>query len=317
MKSLVNERTETLTTRKSKAMPQQAIQLTLAHSPDSDDAFMFYALATRKIATEPLKFVHTLEDIQSLNTKAEKGVYDITAISFHAYPYVANQYILLPSGASFGDRYGPMIVARGMMNPSDLKGKRVAIPGKMTTAYLTLMLYQPEIEPVVTPFDRVLEVVAKGEVDAGVVIHEGQLTYGTEGLSKVIDLGEWWHQETGLPLPLGGNVIRRSLGEALVRQVSRTLRASILYSLEHREEALTYAMQFARGLDHFTADKFVSMYVNDWTVNYGSKGRQAVQLLLDRGFERGILPHQVKAEFVDDGETAAGDETGRSALPDS
>ncbi|MGH9400476.1 MAG: menaquinone biosynthesis family protein [Terriglobia bacterium] len=291
-------------TRKAESVPQQTIELTLAHSPDSDDAFMFYALATHKIATGPLKFTHTLEDIQSLNTKAEKGVFDVTAISFHAYPYVAERYILLPSGASFGDRYGPMIVARGSMNASDLKGKRVAVPGKMTTAYLTLMLYQPEIEPVVTPFDRILGAVAKGEVDAGVVIHEGQLTYGAEGLSKVIDLGEWWHQETSLPLPLGGNVIRRSLGGALMRQVSKTLRASILYSLEHREEALAYAIQFARGLDHFTADKFVSMYVNNWTVDYGAEGRRAVQLLLDRGFERGLLPRPVQAEFVDDGETA-------------
>lgn len=307
MNSTINDPSEQIAALKGETSPPRTIELTLAHSPDSDDAFMFYALATRKISTEPFKFVHTLEDIQSLNVKAEKGVFDITAISFHAYPYVADKYILLPSGASFGDRYGPMIVARGAMNPADLKGKRIAIPGKMTTAYLTLMLYQPEIEPVVTPFDRILGAVAKGEVDAGVIIHEGQLTYGDEGLSKVVDLGEWWHQETGLPLPLGGNVIRRSLGEPLVRQISQTLRASIRYSLEHREEALTYAMQFARGLDHFTADKFVSMYVNDWTLNYGSKGRQAVQLLLDRGFERGILPHHVNAEFVDDGEAPVGD----------
>lgn len=307
MNGTINDPSEQLAALKGEVSPPRTVELTLAHSPDSDDAFMFYALATRKISTEPFKFIHTLEDIQSLNVKAEKGVFDITAISFHAYPYVADKYILLPSGASFGDRYGPMIVARGAMNPGDLKGKRVAIPGKMTTAYLTLMLYQPEIEPVVMPFDRILAAVAKGEVDAGVIIHEGQLTYGDEGLSKVVDLGEWWHQETGLPLPLGGNVIRRSLGEALVRQISKTLRASICYSLEHREEALVYAMQFARGLDHFTADKFVSMYVNDWTLNYGSKGRQAVQLLLDRGFERGILPHHVKAEFVDDGELPSGD----------
>ena len=292
-------------TRKAESILQQTIELTLAHSPDSDDAFMFYALATKKIPTEPLKFTHTLEDIQSLNAKAQRGVFDVTAISFHAYTYVAEQYILLPSGASFGDRYGPMIVARGSLSASELKKKRVAVPGKMTTAYLTLMLYEPEVEPVVVPFDRIMSAVAKGDVDAGVVIHEGQLTYGLEGLSRVIDLGEWWHQQTGLPLPLGGNVIRRSLGSEIIRRVAKTLRASILYSLEHREEALAYAMQFARGLDHFTADKFVSMYVNDWTVNYGADGRRAVQVLLDRGFEQGILPHQVQAEFVgEDGEPA-------------
>ncbi len=275
------------------------VDLTLAHSPDSDDAFMFYALATRKIPTEPLKFQHTLEDIQSLNSKAQKGVFDVSAISFHAYAYIADQYILLPSGASFGDRYGPIVVAKGTLSASDLKKKRVAVPGKMTTAFLTLMLYEPDVEPLVVPFDRILSVVAKGEADAGVVIHEGQLTYGLEGLSKVIDLGEWWHRETGLPLPLGGNVIKRSLGSAVTRQVAQVMRASILYSLEHREEALAYAMQFARGLDHFTADKFVSMYVNDWTVDYGENGRRAVQSLLDRGFERGLLPERVKAEFVE------------------
>lgn len=299
MDSIINEPVEPRVAPGSDSA-RSLVDLTLAHSPDSDDAFMFYALATRKIPSEPLKFTHTLEDIQSLNAKAEKGVFDITAISFHAYPYVADKYILLPSGASFGDGYGPLIVSRGAMSARDLKGKRVAVPGMRTTAYLALRLYQPDVVPVVTPFDRILDVVAKGEADAGVVIHEGQLTYGAEGLSKVIDLGEWWRQETGLPLPLGGNVIRRSLGKALMRQVSRTLRASILYSLDHREEALTYAMQFARGLDHFTADKFVSMYVNDWTVNYGDKGRRAVQRLLDRGFEGGILPRRVIAEFVDD-----------------
>lgn len=287
-------------TQKQEGVPRQLIELTLAHSPDSDDAFMFYALATRKIPTEPLKFTHTLEDIQGLNAKAQRGVFDITAISFHAYPYVAEQYILLPSGASFGDRYGPMIVAKGSLAAADLKGKRVAVPGKMTTAYLTLMLYQPEVETVVVPFDGIMSAVAKGDADAGVVIHEGQLTYGLEGFTKVLDLGEWWYEQTGLPLPLGGNVIRRSLGSEVIRSASKSLRASILYSLDHREEALTYAMQFARGLDSYTADKFVSMYVNDWTVDYGADGRRAVQLLLDKGFERGVLPQQVKAEFVED-----------------
>ncbi|MGH9449895.1 MAG: menaquinone biosynthesis family protein [Terriglobia bacterium] len=280
-------------------------EITLAHSPDSDDAFMFYALATRKIPTDSIRFAHTLEDIQSLNVKAQEGAFDVTAVSFHAYPYIADKYVLLPSGASFGDRYGPMIVARGSLAASDLKKKRVAVPGKMTTAYLVLMLFEPEIEPVVVPFDQILTVVARGEADAGVVIHEGQLTYGIEGLSKVVDLGEWWHQQTGLPLPLGGNVIRRSLGADVTRRVSRMLRASIRYGLDHREEALAYAMQFARGLDHFTTDKFVSMYVNSWTVDYGGEGRRAVQLLLDRGFERGVLPGHVRAEFVEDAEDGA------------
>ncbi len=280
------------------------MELSLAHSPDSDDAFMFYGLATRKIPTENLRFTHTLEDIQSLNQKARETIYDITAVSFHAYAYIADRYILLPSGASFGDRYGPMIVARGSLSAADLKNRRVAIPGKMTTAYLALQLFEREIDPVVVPFDKILDVVARGEADAGVVIHEGQLTYGQQGLGKVIDLGEWWYQQTGLPLPLGGNVIRRSLGPEITRRVSRVLRSSIRYSLEHREEALEYAMQFARGLDAYTADKFVSMYVNDWTLDYGEQGRRAVQTLLDRGFEQGLLPQPVVADFVDEEEAA-------------
>ncbi|MGH9355049.1 MAG: menaquinone biosynthesis family protein [Terriglobia bacterium] len=278
--------------------------LSLAHSPDSDDAFMFYGLATRKIPTENLRFTHELEDIQTLNQKAREAVYDITAISFHAFAYVVDHYILLPTGASFGDRYGPMVVARGSLNAAELKGRRVAVPGTMTTAYLALMLFERDVEPVVVPFDKILDVVARGEADAGVVIHEGQLTYGQLGLSKVIDLGEWWHQQTGLPLPLGGNVIRRSLGPEVTRRVSRVLRASIRYSLEHREEALEYAMQFSRGLDAHTADKFVSMYVNDITLDYGEQGRRAVQLLLDRGFEHGLLPQSVVADFVDEEEAA-------------
>lgn len=280
-------------------------EISLAHSPDSDDAFMFYALATRKIPTDSLRFTHTLEDIQSLNVKAQEGRFDVTAISFHAYPYVAARYALLPTGASFGERYGPIVVSRGALAPGDLKGKRVAVPGKMTTAYLALKLFEPGIEPMVVPFDRILDAVAKGDAEAGVVIHEGQLTYGLHGLGKVVDLGEWWFQQTGLPLPLGGNVIRRSLGPDLMRRVSQVLRASIRYSLEHREEAISYAMQFARGLDHVTADKFVSMYVNERTLEYGEEGRRAVQLLLDRAFEAGLLPESVQAEFVDDGESVS------------
>lgn len=274
------------------------IDLTLAHSPDSDDAFMFYGLATKKIATGNLKFTHQLEDIQSLNQKACDAVYDITAISFASYASVADHYILLPSGASFGDRYGPIVVAKTSAVAGDLKRRRVAVPGKMTTAYLTLLLFEPEVEPVVVPFDQILDSVAKGQTEAGVVIHEGQLTYSLHGLRKVVDLGEWWHQQTGLPLPLGGNVIRRSLEPDVIRRAARVLRASIRYSLEHREEALAYAMHFARGLDHFTADRFVSMYVNNWTLGYGETGRRAVQTLLDRGFESGLLSKQVQAEFA-------------------
>ncbi len=277
----------------------RAIELKLAHSPDSDDAFMFYALATRKIGRRDLLFTHMLEDIESLNQKALTGIYDITAISFHAYPYVSDKYVLLPSGASFGDRYGPIVVSRGRLGSGSLKGKRVAVPGKMTTAYLALRLYEPDIEPVVTSFDQILHDVAAGEVDAGVLIHEGQLTYADSGLRKVVDLGEWWYQETKLPLPLGGNAIRRALDSHTKHVVAELLKESIQYALDHREEALTYAQQFSRGLDASTADRFVSMYVNDWTLDYAQGGRLAVQELLDRGYEKGFLPKPVKAEYVE------------------
>jgi 1,4-dihydroxy-6-naphthoate synthase len=277
-----------VTQRISKAGPH-FLELKLAHSPDSDDAFMFYALATRKIPTGNLQFTHVLEDIQTLNEQALVEVYDITAISFHAYAYLSDRYLLLPCGASFGERYGPLVVARSA----------VAVPGRMTTAFLVLQLYEREITPIFAPFDQVMSRVTTGEADAALVIHEGQLTYAQEGLSKVVDLGEWWHQETGLPLPLGGNAIRRTLGPEIHQRVPELMRASIQYGLNHREEALLYAMQFARGLDTPTADQFVSMYVNDWTLDYGERGRRAVQSLLDRGFEKGILPRQVTAEFVE------------------
>jgi 1,4-dihydroxy-6-naphthoate synthase len=275
------------------------LELKLAHSPDSDDAFMFYALATRKISTGNLQFTHVLEDIQTLNEKALDAVYDITALSFHAYAYLADGYTLLPCGASFGERYGPLIVSRSPLGPTALKGRRIAVPGKTTTAWLALQLYQPETIPLFTSFDKVTSLVASGEADAGLIIHEGQLTYAQQGLSKVVDLGEWWHQETGLPLPLGGNAIRRSLGGEIHQQVAKLMRDSIQYGLDHREEALAYALQFSRGLDAPTADQFVSMYVNDWTLDYGERGRRAVQTLLDRGFEKGILPSKVTAEFVE------------------
>jgi len=274
-------------------------ELKLAHSPDPDDAFMFYALARNKIPTDNLTFAHYMEDIEALNQKALEGVYDITAISFHAYAYVAERYVLLPCGASFGDRYGPLVVAREPLGRRGLKGKRVAVPGKLTTAYLLLQLYEPEVQPVFTRFDLVAASIARGEAEAGVLIHEGQLTFGRQGLTKIVDLGEWWYEETQLPLPLGGNGICRSLGSQTAHYVAELLRESIRFSMAHREEALVYARQLGRGLDTVTADRFVSMYVNEWTLDYGQRGRQAVQMLLDQGFEKGLLSHRVKAEFVE------------------
>jgi 5,8-dihydroxy-2-naphthoate synthase len=274
------------------------LDLRLAHSPDSDDAFMFYALATKKIPTGNISFAHVLEDIETLNQKAREEVYDITAVSFHAYAELADRYILMSSGASFGDGYGPIILTRASLQGENLKGKRIAIPGKKTTAYLALCLYESDFEPVETRFDEILDAVIKGDADAGVVIHEGQLTYGSYGLAKMVDLGIWWKNETGLPLPLGGNVIRRALDPEIIRRADELLHASIAYGLEHRHEALEYALHFARGLEPATAEHFVSMYVNEWTLDYGEKGRLAVQTLLDRGFQTGIIPQAVKAEFV-------------------
>ncbi len=288
-----------LSTKMAVDLEVRKVELKLAHSPDSDDAFMFYGLATRKLPPSHISFHHVLEDIETLNQKALQGVYDITAASFHAYPYLADQYILLPSGASFGDRYGPIVVARAEKVPKGLRGKRIAVPGKMTTAYLALRLYESDFEPVFTPFDKIFDVVRQGGAEAGVVIHEGQLTYTEWGLKKIVDLGEWWHTQTRLPLPLGGNLIRRSLGAETLRAAAKLLKESIQYALDHREEALNYAMQFGRGLDNRTADRFVAMYVNDWTLDYGLRGRQAVQMLLDRGFEKGFLPRKVCAEFVE------------------
>jgi len=278
--------------------PPELVQLRLAHSPDSDDAFMFYALATKKIPTGNLAFMHVLDDIETLNQKALEEVYDITAVSFHAYAELADRYILMSSGASFGDGYGPIVVTRSSLQGEELKGKRVAIPGKKTTAYLALCLYEPDIETVEVRFDEILDTVIKGDADAGVVIHEGQLTYGSYGLAKMADLGVWWRNETGLPLPLGGNVIRRALDPETIRRADELLHASIAYGLDHREEALEYALHFARGLEPATAEHFVSMYVNQWTLDYGEQGRRAVQTLLDRGFQAGIIPQAVKAEFV-------------------
>ena len=274
-------------------------QITVAHSPDSDDAFMFYALATNKIKTGDLKFNHVLSDIETLNKKALKGEYEVTAVSFHAYAYLSEKYALLSSGASMGDRYGPLVVSESPMKPQELKGKVVAVPGEMTTAFLILRIFEPDFIPLVVPFDKIFETVMRRKAEAGLIIHEGQLTFPSLGLHKVIDLGEWWYKETQLPLPLGGNVIRKDLGADLIAKVSKILRQSIEYALEHRDEALNYAMQFARDMEHELADKFVGMYVNDRTLNYGTAERKAVQLLLNLGHERNIICQPIQVEFAD------------------
>jgi 1,4-dihydroxy-6-naphthoate synthase len=274
----------------------------LAHSPDSDDAFMFYALAEGRIPTGDRTYVHELADIETLNQRAMRGELDVTAVSFHAYAHLADRYLLLPHGASVGDRYGPRLVARAPASGDPQRaacGRRIAVPGKLTTAFLALRLYQPDFEPVQTPFDQIEDAVLAGSVDAGLLIHEGQLTYQGRGLHLWVDLGEWWFGETGLPLPLGGNVIRRALGPELIRAVSRDLRASIAFGLEHREDALRYAMRFARGLDPATTDQFVGMYVNQFTLDYGARGRRAVQTLLERGARAGLVPG-ASVSFVDD-----------------
>ena len=270
----------------------------VGHSPDSDDAFMFYALAKDKLNTGNLRFVHELSDIESLNRRARKGELEVSAISIHAYAYLADRYALLSSGSSMGDRYGPRLVARSAMVREDLKGKTVAVPGEWTTAFLALKLYEPEAEHVVVPFDEIMSFVARGEADVGLIIHEGQLTHEGEGFTLIEDLGEWWYAETGLPLPLGGNVVRRDLGEETVREVAHLIRASIRYALDHREEALAYALDYARDLPPELADRFVSMYVNEWTLDYGETGRKAVQTLLSRGYEAGVIPDKVEVEFV-------------------
>ena len=274
----------------------------VAHSPDSDDAFMFYALAADKLDTGDLRYVHELSDIESLNQRARRAELEVTAVSIHAYAYIWREYALLGSGSSMGDGYGPRLVS-GRPRPADpraaLRGLRVAVPGLLTTAYLALKLYQPEFVEVVVPFDQIEDAVHRGEVDVGLLIHEGQLTYADAGLHLWDDLGAWWLQDTDLPLPLGGNVVRRDLGEPTIRQIARDLRASIVYALEHREPALAHAKQFNRGIGDERTDTFVGMYVNRWTVDYGVRGRQAVQKLLDRGHEAGVLPERVAVDFVD------------------
>jgi 1,4-dihydroxy-6-naphthoate synthase len=273
----------------------------VAHSPDSDDAFMFYALAEDKIDTGDLRYVHELSDIESLNQRARQAELEVTAVSIHAYAYLWRDYALLGSGSSMGDGYGPRLVAT-RPRPSDpraaLRGLRVGVPGKLTTAYLALQLYQPDVEAVMIPFDQIEDAVHRGDVDVGLLIHEGQLTYADTGLHLWADLGAWWLEDTGLPLPLGGNAVRRNLGRAVIDQIARDLRASIVYALEHRAPALAHAKQFNRGIGDERTDTFVGMYVNDWTVDYGPRGREAVQTLLDRGHAAGIIPERVAVEFV-------------------
>ena len=273
--------------------------ITVAHSPDSDDAFMFYGLATNKLETDGLKFEHTLKDIQSLNEDAKSGVYDVTAISFHAYAYVADKYALLPHGASIGDKYGPILVSKEPRGADEIADMKIAIPGELTSAFLALRLFNSKFDYVVRPFDQIIGAVERGEVDAGLLIHEGQLFYKELGLDKVLDLGEWWYEKTGLPLPMGGNAIKRELGPELMKQVSRHLHRSIMYSMENREDALQYAMQFARDMAPEVADRFVAMWVNELTLDYGERGKEGVRRLLSEGYEAGIIPHRVDVTFVD------------------
>lgn len=274
-------------------------EISVAHSPDSDDAFMFYGLATNKVRVPGLKFTHTLSDIETLNRKAREGFYDLTAVSFHAYPYVQDQYALLPTGGSVGEGYGPMLVANKEYTLEQIKTKKIAVPGTLTTAYLVLKLFAPEIQTEVVPFDQIIPQILEGRYEAGLIIHEGQLTYAKSGLSRIVDFGKWWHELTGLPLPLGGNAIKRELGADLMHEVSMALRDSIQYALDHRDEALEYAMQFARDLDRQLAGRFVSMYVNERTLDYGIEGRQAIVRLLEMGYEQGIIPHRPRVEFID------------------
>jgi 1,4-dihydroxy-6-naphthoate synthase len=274
------------------------MRITVAHSPDSDDAFMHYGLASGKVPNEGIEFTHFLADIETLNKAAFEGKYEVSAVSFHAYAHLTDNYLLLPHGSSMGDNYGPIVVANASA-PSSLDGVRVAVPGTLTTAFLALRLFKPDVEYDVMPFDQIQDAVREGRVQAGLLIHEGQLTYADEGLKKIVDLGEWWSARTeGLPLPLGGNVIRRDLGPRVVSQVSRILHASIAYALEHRDEALDYALQFGRGLDRTKADRFVGMYVNELTLEYGERGKRAVQKLLDEAFGKGILRRPVMAEYA-------------------
>jgi 1,4-dihydroxy-6-naphthoate synthase len=281
-----------------RAAATKTSEIRLAHSPDCDDAFMFYALATGKVRLPGVKFTHVLADIESLNQAARQETYDVTAMSFYAYAFLADKYVLMDCGASFGEGYGPIVVSSHPIKRDELKGHRVAVPGTLTTSYLALKLFEPGVETVTMPFDKILDAVRNEEVEAGLLIHEGQLLYPEAGLHRVVDLGVWWQEETKLPLPLGANAIRRSLGPEVGRQVAQVIRESVTYALEHREAALNYALQFARDMDPELADKFVGMYVNRWTLNYGEGGRRAVRDLLARGAAAGLLPKGVKVEFL-------------------
>lgn len=282
------------------AVPAATRDISIAHSPDSDDAFMFYGLATNKVRVPGYRFSHTLCDIETLNRRAQdEAFFDVTAISFHAYPYLQQNYTLMGCGGSVGEGYGPMVVSSHKMTRDDLGKIRLAIPGTLTTAYLALKVFNPNIETVVVPFDQIIPAILAGKFDAGLIIHEGQLTYSSSGLYKVLDLGAWWRETTGLVLPLGGNAIRRSLGAEAHKIISKALRDSIQHALDHREQALEYAMQFARDLDSSLANRFVSMYVNDRTLDYGQDGREAIRKLLDLGYERGIIPIAPQVDFVD------------------
>lgn len=283
----------------SASLSTQVREIAVAHSPDSDDAFMFYGLATNKVRVPGLKFTHTLSDIETLNRKAKEAFYDVTAISFHAYPYVQEKYALLPTGGSVGEGYGPMIVAAKECTVEQIKKKKIAVPGTLTTAYLVLKLFAPQVQTEVVPFDQIIPQIVEGRHEAGLIIHEGQLTYAKSGLHRVVDFGKWWRETTGLPLPLGGNAVKRELGPELMHEVSIALKESIQYALDHRDEALEYAMQFARDLDRQLAGRFVSMYVNERTLDYGSEGREAITRLLQMGYEQGIIPHQPRVEFID------------------
>jgi 1,4-dihydroxy-6-naphthoate synthase len=273
-------------------------EISVAHSPDADDAFMFYALATNKLRFPGLRFQHTLCDIETLNQRAQEGVYDVTAISFHAYPYLQERYALLGSGGSVGEGYGPMIVGARVHTMEEVRDKKIAVPGKLTTAYLVLQLFAPNSETEVVPFDQIIPQVMEGKFEAGLIIHEGQVNFDKFGLHRLVDLGKWWRDTTGLPLPLGGNAIRRDLGPETMAQVGAALKASIQYALDHHDEALEYALQFARDLDKQLAHKFVNMYVNQRTLDYGEEGREAVRRLLDMGYRAGIIPHPAQVDWV-------------------
>jgi 1,4-dihydroxy-6-naphthoate synthase len=270
----------------------------VAHSPDSDDAFMFYALATRKIDTGDLNYIHSLNDIETLNRQALRGELEVSAVSIHAYAYMADKYALLSCGASMGKNYGPIVVAGKPIGPKSLATQTVAVPGTLTTAFLALRLFEPDIQYEVVPFDKIIEQVQKGKYEAGLLIHEGQITYREEGLHKVLDLGQWWLKETGLPLPLGGNVVKRDLGRKLMQQIADDIRKSIQYALDHRDEAMEYAIQFSRGLDTQHVDRFIGMYVNESTLDYGTEGRQAVRRLLQEAYKKKLIPEKITLEFV-------------------